>query len=366
MTMIVVIPAYRPDSRLFTLVDQLAERGLDEVLVVDDGSGAAFAPVFAAVEERGARVLRHERNRGKGAALRTAFDDVVRRRPGADVVTADADGQHLPDDVRAVADALRGGPADVVLGVRGFAGDVPLRSRVGNAVSALTFRLVTGVRVGDTQTGLRGFRAGTLPRLLAVRGDRFDYEFRVLLEATRWGDAIAQVPISTVYLDRNASSHFRPLHDSASVLGPMLAFAASGLIAFTLDAVLLIALQALTGSLLAGVVGARLVSGSVNFAINRSLVFRAGRTATVRSSAVQYAVLAGLLLAASYGMLDALTGTLGVPLLVAKVVTDATLFLAAYTVQRHVVFAGPSAETTGGPGSEAAEVASSRTLATTM
>ncbi|GAA2224434.1 bifunctional glycosyltransferase family 2/GtrA family protein [Promicromonospora sukumoe] len=340
VTPVVVVPAYRPDARLTSLLDGLAARGLTDVLVVDDGSGPAFADVFAAVEARGVPVLRHDRNRGKGAALRTAFARLL-AGPGTPVVTADADGQHTPDDVRAVADALVAGAGDVVLGVRSFSGpDVPLRSRVGNTVSAHAFRLATGVRLPDTQTGLRGYAPDLLPRLLAVPGDRFEYEQRVLLRATRWPVRLAQVPITTVYLERNSSSHFRPLHDSASVLGPLLAFAASGLTAFVLDAALLLALQALTGSLLVSVVGARLVSAGVNYLVNRHLVFRAGRRAPARRSAVQYATLAGLLLAASYGMLDALTGTLGVPLLAAKAVTDATLFLAGYTVQRHVVFAG--------------------------
>ncbi|PUB23503.1 GtrA-like protein [Promicromonospora sp. AC04] len=338
---LVVVPAYRPDARLITLLDGLAARDLTDVLVVDDGSGPAFTGVFAAAEAQGATVLRHDRNRGKGAALRTAFAHALAERPGTPVVTADADGQHTPADVREVADALTAGAGDVVLGVRSFDGpDVPLRSRVGNTVSAQAFRLATGVRLPDTQTGLRGFTPNLLPRLIAVPGDRFEYEQRVLLQAARRPDRLAQVPITTIYLERNSSSHFRPLHDSASVLGPLVAFAASGLTAFAVDAALLLALQALTGSLLVSVVGARLVSASVNYLVNRHLVFRAGRRAPVKRSAVQYAALAGLLLAASYGMLDALTGTMGVPLVAAKVVTDATLFLAAYTVQRHVVFAG--------------------------
>lgn len=341
---VVVVPAYRPDERLVRLVDDLAGRGLTDVLVVDDGSGPAHAAVLDAAARRGARVLRHDANRGKGAALRTAFAHLVEHRPGADVVTADADGQHAPDDVAAVAAAVRDGGADVVLGVRDLTGPgVPLRSRVGNAVSAGAYRLVTGLPVRDTQTGLRGFRAATLPWLLGVRGDRFDYEQRVLLEASAWGVGIAQVPITTVYLERNRSSHFRPLQDSASVLGPVLAFAVSGLLSFGVDAALLLVLQALTGSLLAGVLGARLVSGGVNYVVNRALVFRGARPAPVRSSAPRYAALAGLLVAASFGLLDALHGSLGVPLLAAKVVTDATLFLASYVVQRHGVFPAPPA-----------------------
>ncbi|MFI2101716.1 glycosyltransferase [Isoptericola sp. NPDC019693] len=345
---LVVVPAYRPDAALPALVRDLAALGLPDVLVVDDGSGPAFAAVFDALALRGVDVLRHGSNRGKGAALRTAFAHALERDPGRDVVTADADGQHTPAGVRAVADRLAAGDADVVVGERDLAGPgVPLRSRVGNALSGAAFRTATGLPVRDTQTGLRGFRADALTWLTGVSGDRYEYELRVLLEASARGAVVASVPIETVYVDHNASSHFRPVRDSLTVTAPLLAFAASGLLAFGVDAAALLALQSVTGSLALAVVGARVLSAVVNFGVNRAVVFgrattrATGRAAPVRESAARYAALALLLLAASYGMLDALHGTLGVPLLVAKVLTDAALFLASWTVQRQVVFPPP-------------------------
>jgi len=348
---IVVVPAYLPDATLPDLVRDLAARGLPDVLVVDDGSGPAHAATFAALARRGVEVLRHDDNRGKGAALRTAFAHVLERHPGRDVVTSDADGQHTPAGVRAVADRLAAGDADVVVGERDLASPgVPLRSRVGNALSGAAFRAATGLAIRDSQTGLRAFRAATLPWLLDVTGDRYEYELRVLLEASSRGAVVASVPIETVYVDHNASSHFRPVRDSLIVMAPLLAFAASGLLAFGVDAGALLALQAATGSLALAVVGARVLSAAVNFGVNRALVFgRSRRPTSVRESAARYAALALLLLAASYGMLDALHGTLGVPLLVAKVLTDAALFLASWTVQRQVVFPPTSGPLTPGP-----------------
>ncbi|MFE6970984.1 glycosyltransferase [Isoptericola sp. NPDC057653] len=344
-TPLVVVPAYRPDGALPALVRDLAERGLPDVLVVDDGSGPAHAAVFDAAAALGAEVLRHDRNRGKGVALRTAFAHARERHPGRDVVTADADGQHTPASVRAVADRLSAGGADVVVGERDLTGaGVPLRSRVGNALSGAAVRTATGLPVRDSQTGLRGLAAGTLPWLLDVPGDRYEYELRVLLEASARGAVVAGVPVETVYVDDNASSHFRPVRDSLVVMAPLLAFAASGLLAFGVDAAALLALQAATGILALAVVGARVLSAAVNFGVNRALVFGRSRPAPVRGSAARYAALALLLLAANYGLLDALHGTLGVPLLVAKALTDAALFLASWTVQRQVVFAPSSAD----------------------
>jgi len=263
----------------------------------------------------------HSRNRGKGAALRTGFAEIVRRWPSAAVVTADADGQHTPDDIRRVAAAVDpahdgdggNGVATIVLGARTFTGGaVPARSRVGNVITRGLFRLATGQRLSDTQTGLRGYPAAALPWLQALRGDRFEYEFALLLKAREAGIALSEVPIATVYLDGNASSHFRPLRDSARVYAPLLRFAASALLAFAVDTLALLLFQALTGWLLFSVVAARVVSASLNFAVNRSLVFGARRSVPLRTAAARYVSLAGLLLTASFGMLTALSD-LGIP-----------------------------------------------------
>ena len=148
-----------------------------------------------------------------------------------------------------------------------------MRSRVGNAVTRRLFALVTGRDVVDTQTGLRGYPPGMLPWVERIGGERFDHELRVLLRACRKRRRIGLVDIETVYLDDNASSHFRPLADSLSVYRPLLGFALSSLLGFTLDVLALLALMTLTGQLLVAVVGARLLSASVNFAVNRRWVF---------------------------------------------------------------------------------------------
>lgn len=347
---LVLIPAYEPGQRLVALVQALAPRG--PVLVVDDGSGPRFAGVFAACAAAGAVVASHPHNRGKGAALRTGFTHAARDWPGTDIVTADADGQHTPDDIARVADALSANAlsanalsantlsaatACIVLGVRAFSGIVPLRSRAGNALTRRAFRLATGHDVSDTQTGLRGFPSGLVPWLLTVPGDRFEYEFRMLLTAPAAGISLVEVPIRTVYLDDNASSHFRPLTDSARIYAPLARFAASALAAFAVDTALMIALEALTGWLLLSVAIARIASAGMNFAINRSLVFGARGAVPLRTAAARYLGLAALLLAASFGMITALTDA-GIATLPAKLLTDLTLFAVSFSVQRAVVF----------------------------
>lgn len=206
--MIILIPAYKPDQSLVRLVHALkAQDASAEILVIDDGSGSTYAPIFTELHLDGAIVQTHPVNRGKGAALRTGIEWARTNRPGEILVTADADGQHLPQDifragVRAESLAASGQRA-IVLGVRTLpapdAGEegtrVPLRSKVGNSATVGFFALATGKHVADTQTGLRAFTPQILDWLLQIPGDKYEYEFSMLLRATRAEVELVQVPI---------------------------------------------------------------------------------------------------------------------------------------------------------------------------
>ena len=211
----ILIPAYDPDDKLAALVDDLRP-AFRHLVLVDDGSTRG-RDVLDAVRGRVDALLVHGTNRGKGAALRTGLAWIRDNLPGVrTVVTADSDGQHRPDDIRRVAEASLAHPDGLVLGVREFAGKVPFRSQLGNIWTRVLFRLLTGLAVRDTQTGLRGIPRGLLGRMLAIPGDRYEYEIRMLVDARRHPAAPRQVPIETIYLDGNRSSHFRPFRDTVS------------------------------------------------------------------------------------------------------------------------------------------------------
>ncbi|PXA70730.1 bifunctional glycosyltransferase family 2/GtrA family protein [Cryobacterium arcticum] len=341
--MIILIPAYEPDARLVALVTELSQAAPEtHVLVVDDGSGEAYSAVFDAVRTLGAEVIGHEVNLGKGYSLKVGFRHILTRYPGAAVVCADSDGQHRVRDILRVADrvALHAGRPDapVVLGGRRFTGQVPMRSRVGNTLARQAFRFTTARSIRDTQTGLRGYPATLLEGLLGVYGDRFEYELNTLLEASAAGRPIDEIDIETVYLQDNASSHFRPVADSLRVMRPLLVYGAVSFGSFLVDLLALQIFVAATGSLGLGVVAARMVSASVNFMLNRSLVFTTAQPRRLRREAAAYAGLAVSLLAASYVGLTLFT-QLGLPLLAAKLATDVILYLVSFQVQRRVVFA---------------------------
>lgn len=337
--MIVLIPAFRPDERLLALVTGLRRARRDLlVVVVDDGSGPDSAHLFAGAAERGAEVLHLAANRGKGAALRTGFEHVRRHHPGSDVVTADADGQHRVGDILRVVHTLEEA-GTLVLGVREFSGEVPLRSQIGNDITALLFRLSTGWNLADTQTGLRGHPAEQLDWLVGIPGDRYEYELNVLLSAARAHLPSEQVPIETVYDRGNATSHFRAVRDSLRIFAPLVAFSASSLAAFGVDLAVLLFLRPFFSGLLLPVIGARLVSATVNHGLNRR-IFRA-RKGTAARTGLRYGLLALAMVGASWGALTVLT-TLGLPLWAAKVVGDGGLYLLSFRVQERFVFApGP-------------------------
>lgn len=225
--MIVLLPVYGPGPHLTALVTALCETAPAlRVVVVDDGSPPSSASVLDAVSGLGGTVLRHPANRGKGAALKTGLRHIAEVYPGVGVVCADADGQHRAADIARVARHVSV-TGRMVLGVRRFDAAVPLRSRLGNVVTSALFHAATGRRIGDTQTGLRGYPAGLLPWLRSIPGDGFEYEMNALLEAVRAGHEVDAVEIATTYLDGNAASNFRSLADSARVYRPLLRHAAT-------------------------------------------------------------------------------------------------------------------------------------------
>ncbi len=221
---VVLIPAWQPDARLEALVGELRQAQLLRLVLVDDGSGPqseALLERLAALPE--VALCRHTENRGKGRALKTGFQYVLGLSPAVTgVVTADADGQHLAADIVLVARRLAATFSRPVLGVRDFAGKVPWRSRFGNGLARRIFAWRTGCDVQDTQTGLRGLPVTLLPALMALPGERYDYETVMLLYLCCNSGVPDEIAIRTVYLDKNRSSHFHPLQDSLQVYRALL------------------------------------------------------------------------------------------------------------------------------------------------
>jgi glycosyltransferase involved in cell wall biosynthesis len=218
-----VIPAFRPPPLLPSLIEKISEIDTEHVIgsivVVDDGSEPAYAPTFgAAARLPRVTIVRRDANGGQGAALKSGIGHALATFSDlAGVVTADADGQHAPEDVVKIARAFSARPDSVLLGVRTFGPDVPLRSRVGNILTHYLVAWLVGLRVADTQTGLRGWPRRGCERNLRNSANGFEFNLSTLLAAAAAGDSILETPIRTIYEPGNPSSHFRPLQDSIRI-----------------------------------------------------------------------------------------------------------------------------------------------------
>lgn len=356
----IILPSLDPDEKFSAVVKGLVEYGFENIVIVDDGSAAENRKYFDNAEKNPCcHVLHHEVNKGKGRALKTAFSYVSEKLPELrGVVTIDGDGQHLLKDIVACGERLLEGGDRVILGCRDFdQPGVPPRSVAGNKTTSRLFRLLFGIRLSDTQTGLRAIPVRYLPELCAVEGERFEYETNMLLQMKRLSIAFEEQKIETVYDPEDYSSHYNALKDSWRILKVMLkylfssnrtgiGFAASSISTTAIDFAVFAALFALlkekAGGFteLAATVIARVISSATNFLLNHKLVFKSKNS--IRSSLVRYYCLAIPQMAASAGLVTLLnrcfsnSATLLTTLI--KAVVDVSLFFLSFFIQKKWVF----------------------------
>lgn len=336
----VVIPAYQPDNKLIKLLQGLRKESLSEIIVIDDGSKDESVSIIEQAKEY-ATVLKHETNKGKGEALKTAFDYINKRGVEGVVVTADADGQHAIDDIQNVTDNAKNNPNNLVLGVRQFSKDIPFRSRFGNILTKFAFKLNTGKSVSDTQTGLRGFHTNMLPFMLEIDGKRYEYEMNMLTEATK-NYEISEVPIQTIYIEENESSHFRPIKDGLIIYKNLFKFALSSLFGFLVDyliyaiAIFFISNMGVLYELVIANTLARLVSATTNYKINKTLVFN--NKGSVAKTGLEYFILAVFIYLADTGLLYIFHDNLGINIYLVKIVVGIILFILSWLVQKYIIF----------------------------
>ncbi|HOT00850.1 MAG TPA: bifunctional glycosyltransferase family 2/GtrA family protein [Acidobacteriota bacterium] len=340
---LVLIPAYRPDNRFADLVAGLSHRPeIAGVIIVDDGSGPEFAATFAAaIGLPNVRLLRHAVNRGKGAAIKTGLNEIMLHHPDVPgVVTADADGQHRPEDIVRVASALSSRPDTLVLGCRDFSGDIPWRSRIGNRLTRRLLRWIEGLSVSDTQTGLRGIPAGLIPALLAIPAERYEYELEMLLTAHRLRRNILEIPVATVYLERNVSSHFNPLTDSMRIYFVLFRYLIVSLLTALVDNAVFAATFLIHPGILAAMVAGRVVAGLFNYFMNRSAVFMS--RAAIRQSMPRYILLVVFSGSIGYALIRTAVDMGLCGAIMAKLAVESVLFVFNFAVQKVFVFPPPA------------------------
>ena len=350
----VILPSLNPDEKLKKTVDGLIEAGFTDIVIINDGSKTECEGNFPSPEEYPCcTVLNHWINRGKGAGLKTAFAYVKKTRPEClGVVTVDGDGQHRPDDVRACA--LRMLEENrVILGVRNFnLPGIPARSVFGNKMTSFVFKFLCGMKITDTQTGLRAIPVEHLDALMAVKGERFEYETNMLLAFKDYDIPYGENPIHTVYIEENKTSHFNPLRDSVRIYKQIFGYAFSSLSATAIDLgafalfFWLIFPKGIENKELCTAVCsvmARVISSLCNYFVNFRFVFAKKKGA--KHTLLKYYLLAiGVMIISSLstaGMTMLLPEGAATGLItVVKAGIDTLLFLLTFTLQREWVFGG--------------------------
>ena len=348
---VLVIPAFRPGAALEGLIERLEalpeSRNFSLIVIVDDGSGPEYAEIFERLKAFPlVRIVSHAVNLGKGAALKTGFNFALLNSSGdAGVVTADADGQHSPEDILRVAAQLAASPDRLILGVRQFTGEVPFRSKFGNSITRALFRLFTGTSVLDTQTGLRGWPRRYCEECMRIPINGYDFELQCLVNLNNNAakpTMVEQLPIQTIYLDGNKSSHFNPVRDSMRVYFVFLRYCASAMVAATIDSLTFYLVYRSTHDMIAGQIVGRTLAVVVAFLLARNVVFRSSTRVVI--SLARYLGLVIVMGFVSYNLMRSIHDYLGVPILLAKLSAEGLLFLGNFAIQRDFVFARTNRE----------------------
>lgn len=349
----IIIPAYEPDERMITLAQNIKNAGLKNIIIVNDGSGKEYDHFYSEAKEilndSNCVLLSHEVNKGKGRALKTAFDYVINNMPESiGVVTIDSDGQHTVECMHKIMVALDEHPQDFILGVRQFDGEnIPWKSRFGNNLTLKVLKLVSGLDVQDTQTGLRGIPIAFMKELINVSGERFEFEMKMLLESVH-RYPIIQIPIQTIYDSKeNHQTHFNPVKDSLKIykilFGKFIKFIITSVTSFIIDILLFTVfcsyfrnLDSILYITYATIV-ARIISSVYNYLMNYSFVFKSNEKRT--KSALKYFTLVIVQMACSSLFVSILSPLFnGLHDTLCKIVVDTVLFFVSYKIQKSLIF----------------------------
>lgn len=350
---VLIIPSLNPEPKFIAIAKEMAEH-FSDIIVINDGSTAETAVYFDQIKDalqEKVHILTHEKNMGKGVALKTAFQyykdsGLIEKYVG--VVTADSDGQHEFLDVKMIDGKLGERHEKALhLGHRDLNSPImPPRSKTGNKFTANLFNILYGIRLKDTQTGLRAMSNDLIDWLLTIKGNKFEYEMRMLVLSKNVGATIYEHPITTKY-EVVHTSHYHTVRDSIRVgkvlFGSLFRFILAALIAagvdlgmfYLFDYVVFKHLD-MEVALLWATILSRTISSIVNFLTNRFLTF--GGKKISKKSILKYYLLWLAQMATSYGAVLVLTYAFKGGELIIKLIVDLLLSILSYQIQMRWVF----------------------------
>ena len=336
---VALVPSYEPDFNLLEVAKELLENNFS-VVVVNDGSEEKYNEVFNQLPKE-VHLLAYPTNGGKGYALKHGMKYIKEHFEDCTVVTMDSDGQHkVKDAIRICEECESVEKSSLILGSRHFDKKAPFKSRFGNFMARTSFLISTHHKIYDTQTGLRAFNSDLLDMMIAIKGDRYEYEMNVLLETIRRGISIKEVKIETIYLNNNVGTHYNPFKDTMKIFKEVIKVSASSLIGFGVDyaaysLLTLIPTEWPYWLIMCNII-ARIISASINFTINYKLVFKS--KSNVFLAIVKYACLALFILGCGTLFLWLLVDKGGMNKYLAKIIVEVTMFIISWLIQRLFVF----------------------------
>jgi putative flippase GtrA len=336
---VVLIPAFMPDKALLNLIYNLYKLKVDKIVVVRDGGGEEFDSIFAEISKLPyCHLVVHSKNMGKGVALKSGFKYILANFPNIlGCVTADADGQHLSEDIVKVLKQQQENPNNVIVGARSFDKNVPFRSKIGNYITKILLSLVLWQKIIDSQSGLRAIPLDFMPTLIKLKGDTYEFELNMLLNSKRYGFKILQVGIETIYIENNRSSHFNPLIDSVKIYYMMIRYIFSSLFAFLLDYGLFLLIFYLGNNFLIAFLISRTTSLSINYYINKNVVFNGAKKSNL-SSVIPYLSLVIINFIVVYFLISKINSFYNVNIPLLKIILEIIMFIINFHIQKKYIF----------------------------
>lgn len=338
MKKVLLIPAYNPEEKIITVVKQIPEGVFDRIVIVNDGSKDEYSGIFEQLSSIGTvKIIAHDRNRGKGAALKTGFSYILENMDNClGVITADADGQHTQKDILSIAAALSSDPHQLIIGSRTFDSDVPLRSRLGNKLTRMIMKYLFKINLTDTQSGLRAIPVSLLPELLAIPFNRYEFEIEMLMKAKKNNYRFKEIEVETIYENNNAASSFNPVVDSVKIYFVLFRYIIASLITASVDYIVFFISYSFFPHIFLCTYFARLIALFVNFMVLKKYVFHLKEKNIIIS--LKY-----LILVIISGFISSLTieyfnHTLNLNIVLSKISAELLLYFGIFIAQKEFVF----------------------------
>lgn len=340
MNYAVIITIYYETVSTLKLCRRLCELGTDNIVIVNDGVKLS-RQYLAEMLSMGCHIIKLEKNEGKGISVKAGIKYAHNKLYNIKgYITVDSDGQHRAEDVMKIARAMDLRPDCLVLGKRDIKkSNAPFGIRFGSRLSSAYFKIITGVSCKDTQTGLRGIPNYLYELAVSTKGRRFDYDMNFLTHCADKKIPIYNISVVADYSE-NKKSDYRVIKDTYLIYATPLRFATASIGCALVDLILFTVITYLLPSSLAinvilATVLARIISGGINFLINRKVIFK--NNGDLKGQVWRFVILfLGIMCTSS--VIVSLLSFVPIPVTITKAIVDVLLWAVNYTLQRKWVF----------------------------